>query len=117
MVLFALANSGLPGTSGFVGELMVILSSFKASFWIAAPAATTLVLGAAYTLWLVKRVIFGAVANEGVAGLSDLDPRELVILFVLALAVLALGVWPAPLVDLMHASVQNLLQHMLQSKL
>ena len=117
MVLFALANAGLPGTSGFVGELMVILSSFKASFWFAALAATTLVLGAAYTLWLVKRVIFGAVANEGVAGLSDVDAREFTILFVLALAVLALGVWPKPLVDVMSESVQNLLHHMLQSKL
>jgi NADH-quinone oxidoreductase subunit M len=117
MVLFALANAGLPGTSGFVGELMVILSSFKASFWFAALAATTLVLGAAYTLWLVKRVIFGAVANDGVAALTDVDARERAILVVLALAVLALGVWPKPLVDIMHASVRNLLLHMLQSKL
>jgi len=117
MVLFALANAGLPGTSGFVGELMVILSSFKASFWFAALAATTLVLGAAYTLWLVKRVIFGAVANEGVAGLGDVDAREFTVLIVLALAVLAVGVWPKPLVDVMSESVQNLLHHMLQSKL
>jgi NADH-quinone oxidoreductase subunit M len=117
MVLFALANAGLPGTSGFVGELMVILSSFKASFWYAALAATTLILGAAYTLWLVKRVIFGPVANENVAALQDADARELWILVILALAVIAIGVWPKPLVDVMHASVQNLLLHMLQSKL
>jgi NADH-quinone oxidoreductase subunit M len=117
MVLFALANAGLPGTSGFVGELMVILGSFQASFWFAALAGTTLVLGAAYTLWLVKRVIFGPVANDGVARLHDLDARELTILLVLAVAVLALGVWPKPLVDVMHASVENLLTHMLQSKL
>jgi NADH-quinone oxidoreductase subunit M len=116
MVLFALANAGLPGTSGFVGELMVILGSFKANFWIAAFAATTLILGASYTLWLVKRVIFGAIGNDGVAALSDVDPREFAILLVLAIGVLALGVWPAPLVDVMHESFQNLLQHMLQSK-
>jgi NADH-quinone oxidoreductase subunit M len=117
MVLFALANAGLPGTSGFVGELMVILGSFHASFWFSALAATTLVLGAAYTLWLVKRVIFGPVANDGVARLQDVDAREFTMLMVLAVAVLALGVWPKPLVDVMHESVQNLLTHMLQSKL
>jgi NADH-quinone oxidoreductase subunit M len=117
MVLFALANAGLPGTSGFVGELMVILSSFKASFWYAALAATTLVLGASYTLWLVKRVVFGAVANEGVATLTDVDRREFWMLVVLAIAVIALGVWPQPLVELMHASVQNLLVQMMQTKL
>jgi NADH-quinone oxidoreductase subunit M len=117
MVLFALANAGLPGTSGFVGELMVILSSFKASFWYAALAATTLVLGAAYTLWLVKRVVFGAVANDGVARLQDVDRREFWMLVVLAVAVIALGVWPQPLVELMHASVQHLLVQMLQTKL
>jgi NADH-quinone oxidoreductase subunit M len=117
MVLFALANAGLPGTSGFVGELMVILGTFKASFWYAALAATTLVLGAAYTLWLVKRVVFGAVANPGVAGLRDAGARELWMLGALAAAVLAVGVWPGLLVDVMHASVQNLLVHMLQSKL
>jgi NADH-quinone oxidoreductase subunit M len=117
MVLFALANAGLPGTSGFVGELMVILGSFHASFWFSALAATTLVLGAAYTLWLVKRVIFGPVANDGVARLHDVDAREFTMLMVLAVAVLALGLWPKPLVDVMHASMENLLTHMLQSKL
>ncbi|HVN43122.1 MAG TPA: NADH-quinone oxidoreductase subunit M, partial [Steroidobacteraceae bacterium] len=97
MVLFAMANAGLPGTSGFVGEFLVILSSFHASFWYAFLAATTLVLGAAYTLWLVKRVIFGPVGNEHVAQLKDLNPREFLVLGVLAVAVLALGLYPAPL--------------------
>ncbi len=88
MVLFSLANAGLPGTSGFVGEFLVIIASFKASFWYAFLAATTLILGAAYTLWLVKRVIFGPIANEGVRGLQDLNPREFLVLAVLAVAVL-----------------------------
>ncbi len=117
MVLFALANAGLPGTSGFVGEFMVILSSFKANFWFAFLAGTTLVLGAAYTLWLVKRVIFGTVANERVAALTDLDSREFVVLGSLAVLVLIVGVWPAPLVEVMHASVDNLLEHISVSKL
>ena len=117
MVLFAMANAGLPGTSGFVGEFMVILSSFKANFWFAFLAAMTLILGAAYTLWLVKRVIFGEVRHEGVATLKDINARETVILGVLAIAVLALGLWPAPLVDVMHASIDNLVQHVVQSKL
>ncbi len=91
MVLFALANSGLPGTSGFIGEFLVILASFKASFWFALLAATILVLGAAYNLWLVKRVIFGPVANEKVGALEDLNPREFLVLGVLALAVILLG--------------------------
>src|SRR5208282_2836045 len=89
MVLFAMANAGLPGTSGFVGEFLVILASFRANFWYAFLAATTLVLGAAYTLWLVKRVVFGEVANDAVASLKDLNGRELVVLGVLAIAVLA----------------------------
>ena len=97
MVLFALANCGLPGTSGFVGEFLVILASFKASFWYAFLAAVTLILGAAYTLWLVKRVVFGAVGNDHVAALQDLNGREFVVLGVLALAVLLVGIWPAPL--------------------
>jgi NADH-quinone oxidoreductase subunit M len=117
MVLFALANSGLPGTSGFVGEFLVILSAFKANFWYAFLAATTLVLGAAYTLWLVKRVIFGAVANAQVAALQDLNGREFLVLAVLAAAVLALGVWPAPLVHTMEATVQHLLQQLSVSKI
>jgi len=117
MVLFALANTGLPGTSGFVGEFLVIIASFKASFWYALLAGTTLVLGAAYTLWLVKRVIFGPVANAGVASLKDLNGREFVILAVLAVAVLALGIWPAPLLEMMQASVQHLVSQALGSKL
>ena len=117
MVLFALANSGLPGTSGFVGEFLVILASFKASFWFALLAASILVVGAAYNLWLVKRVIFGEVVNPQVAKMQDLNPREFLVLGVLALAVLLLGVWPAPMLNMMEASVQHLLQQILTSKL
>ncbi|MEE8528895.1 MAG: proton-conducting transporter membrane subunit, partial [Gammaproteobacteria bacterium] len=117
MVLFCLANAGLPGTSGFVGEFMVILASFKANFWFAFLAGTTLVLGAAYTLWMVKRVVFGDIANDGVAALKDLNMREFTVLGALALSVLAVGLWPAPLVDVMHATVENLLEHIVQSKL
>ena len=117
MVLFAMANSGLPGTSGFVGEFLVILASFKASFWFALTAATILVLGAAYNLWLVKRVIFGPVANDKVAALQDLNPREFLVLGVLALSVLVLGVWPAPLLNMMEASTQHLLQQIIVSKI
>jgi NADH-quinone oxidoreductase subunit M len=117
MVLFALANAGLPGTSGFVGEFLVILGSFQASFWLAFFAATTLILGAAYTLWLVKRVIFGEVANEGVASLQDIGRREFFMLIVLAVAVLLLGVWPQPLIEIMDQSLSNLLVHVSQSKL
>ena len=117
MVLFAMANSGLPGTSGFIGEFMVILTAFKANFWYAFLAGLTLILGAAYSLWLVKRVIFGPVANEKVAGLDDLDRREFLILGVLAVAVLLLGVWPAPLLEVMHASVEHLVEHIQVSKL
>ncbi|MDS4068195.1 MAG: NADH-quinone oxidoreductase subunit M [Candidatus Competibacter sp.] len=117
MVLFGMANAGLPGTSGFVGEFLVILSSFKASFWIAFLASTTLILGAAYTLWLVKRVIFGDIGNSHVAELEDVNTREIVMLGLLAAAVLLLGVWPDPLTSVMHASVDNLLQHVTLSKL
>jgi NADH-quinone oxidoreductase subunit M len=117
MVLFALANSGLPGTSGFIGEFLVILASFKASFWFALLAASILVVGAAYNLWLVKRVIFGPVANEQVAKMKDLNARETLVLGSLALAVLLLGVWPAPLLNMMEASVQHLLQQILTSKI
>ncbi len=117
MVLFAMANAGLPGTSGFVGEFFVILGSFQASFWLAFLAATTLVLGAAYTLWMVKRVVFGDVANDGVAKLTDINHREFLVLGVLALAVLALGVWPAPLVTVMDPTLEQLLAHVLESKL
>ncbi len=117
MVLFAMANAGLPGTSGFVGEFLVILSSFKASFWVAFLAATTLILGAAYTLWLVKRVIFGEIGNSHVAALEDVGAREIVMLSLLAAAVLLLGLWPDPLTSVMHATVDNLLQHVIVTKL
>jgi NADH-quinone oxidoreductase subunit M len=116
-VLFALANSGLPGTSGFVGEFLVILASFKANFWYAFLAGMTLILGAAYTLWLVKRVIFGAVANHHVAELKDLNHREFIILGVLAVAVLVVGLWPQPLTEVMQATVQHLVQQIATSKL
>jgi NADH-quinone oxidoreductase subunit M len=117
MVLFALANCGLPGTSGFVGEFLVILAAFKASFWYALLAGTTLILGAAYTLWLVKRVIFGPVGNDHVAAMKDLNGREFLVLGMLAIAVLALGLWPAPLVQTMEASVQHLLLQLSLSKI
>jgi NADH-quinone oxidoreductase subunit M len=117
MVFFAMANAGLPGTSGFVGEFMVILASFRADFWFAFLAATTLILGAAYTLWMIKRVVFGPVANDKVAALQDINRRELFILGSLAVAVLILGLWPAPLVEVMDASIKNLLQHIVVSKL
>ncbi len=117
MVLFALANSGVPGTSGFVGEFLVILASFKANVWYAFLAGTTLVLGAAYTLWLVKRVIFGEVGNDKVAALRDLNGREFVVLGLLAAAVLLVGLWPAPLLDVMRASTQHLAQQLLVSKI
>jgi NADH-quinone oxidoreductase subunit M len=117
MVLFSMANSGLPATSGFVGEFLVILSAFKANFWYAFIAATTLILGAAYTLWLVKRVIFGPVANHHVAELSDLNGREFLMLSVLAVGVLLLGLWPAPLLDVMRGSIHHLVEQMLATKL
>ncbi|MCK5263355.1 MAG: NADH-quinone oxidoreductase subunit M, partial [Gammaproteobacteria bacterium] len=116
-VFFAMANAGLPGTSGFVGEFMVIIASFHANFWYAFLAATTLILGAAYTLWMVKRVFYGEVANENVRALKDLNQREFVIMSILALAVLVMGLWPAPVVEVMHATIENLLQHIAVSKI
>jgi NADH-quinone oxidoreductase subunit M len=116
MVLFALANSALPGTSGFVGEFLVILAAFKANVWYAFLAASTLVLGAAYTLWLVKRVIFGEVANDKVAALKDINGREFLVLGMLAIAVLLVGLWPAPLLDVMRATTQHLAEQLLISK-
>jgi len=115
-VFFLMANSGLPGTSGFVGEFMVILSAFQANFWFAFLAALTLILGAAYSLWLAKRVIFGAVVNHEVENLQDINAREALVLGVLAVAILFFGLWPQPLVDMMQVSVDNLLQHIVQSK-
>ena len=117
MVLFALANAGLPGTSGFVGEFLVILGSFQANGWYALAAGTTLVLGAAYTLWMVKRVVFGAAEKKEVVGLRDIALRETFFLSLLAICVLVIGVWPSPLLEVMHVSVENLLQHTAISKL
>jgi NADH-quinone oxidoreductase subunit M len=117
MVLFAMANSGLPGTSGFVGEFLVILAAFKANPWFAFLAATTLVLGAAYTLWLVKRVLFGEIANDKVRALKDLNGREFFVLGVLAVAVLLVGLWPAPLLDVLRESTHHLTQQLLVSKI
>ena len=116
-VFFAMANSGLPATSGFVGEFMVILGAVKFNFWVGFTAATTLILGAAYTLWMVKRVVFGAVGNDHVAELKDIGGRELLILGVLAVCVLAMGLYPFPFTEVMHASVDNLLKHVAMSKL
>ncbi len=116
-VLFAMANTGLPGTSGFVGEFMVILASFKANFWIAFLAATTLIVGAGYTLWLVKRVIFGGVANDQVAMLQDINKREFTFLAVLAFAVLLVGLWPQPLIHVMEATIVHIVDLATQTKL
>ncbi len=115
-VFFLMANSGLPGTSGFVGEFMVILAAFQANFWFAVLAAMILILGAAYNLWLAKRVIYGDVTNHEVRNLQDINSREALVLGVLAAAVLFFGLWPQPLVDMMQASVDHLLQHIVQAK-
>ena len=117
LVFFAMANAGLPGTSGFVGEFLVILGTFSVNGWYAAAAALTLVVGAAYTLWMVKRVVFGSLTNSAVEGMNDVDSRETLILALVAIAVMALGLWPAPLLEVMHASVDNLLAHASVSKL
>ncbi|MHB1300299.1 MAG: NADH-quinone oxidoreductase subunit M [Burkholderiales bacterium] len=116
-MLFSMANSGLPGTSGFAGEFMVILGAMKADFWLAFLAATTLIFGAAYTLWMYKRVIFGAVSNSHVAELMDITPREFLILALLAVGVLGMGLYPLPFAEAMHASVNDLLMHVAQTKL
>jgi NADH-quinone oxidoreductase subunit M len=116
-VFFSMANSGLPATSGFVGEFMVILGAIKFNFWVGFAAATTLILGAAYTLWMVKRVVFGAVANDHVAKLTDIGAREFLVLGLLAACVLAMGLYPFPFTEVMHASVDNLLKHVAASKL
>jgi NADH-quinone oxidoreductase subunit M len=116
-VLFAMANSGLPGTSGFIGEFMVIMGAIKVNFWYAFLAATTLIFGAAYTLWMTKRVIYGEVANKHVAELEDVTRRELVFLVLLAVAVLWMGVHPKPLGDVMNPTLQELLRHVSQTKL
>jgi NADH-quinone oxidoreductase subunit M len=116
-VFFAMANAGLPGTSGFVGEFMVILASFQQNPLVAFTAATTLILGASYTLWMVKRVIFGPVANHHVAELSDINGREAWVLGIFALGVLAIGIYPKPLTDLMDASVTQLVSQLAATKL
>jgi NADH-quinone oxidoreductase subunit M len=116
-MLFAMANAGLPGTSGFVGEFMIILGSIKAGFWIAFWAATTLIIGAAYTLWMYKRVIFGPITNNKVAKLNDLDGFEISAYVLLALMVIAMGVYPKPMIDYVHQTVSHTLVQADQSKL
>ena len=117
MMLFAMANCGLPATSGFVGEFLVILASVKVNFWLGFLAATTMILGAAYTLWMYKRVIFGPVASDDVAGLTDIGRREFWMLATLAGLVLAFGIYPKPLIDVMQTSVADLVAHVAKSKL
>jgi NADH-quinone oxidoreductase subunit M len=116
-MLFAMANSGLPGTSGFVGEFMVIMGAVKVNFWYGFAAASTLVFGAAYTLWMYKRVVFGAVANDHVKHMHDLSSREFIVMAVLAISVLVMGLYPLPLSEIMHASVNDLLVHLNTSKI
>jgi NADH-quinone oxidoreductase subunit M len=116
MMLFAMANCGLPGTSGFVGEFMVILGAIQFNFWIGLLAATTLIWGAAYTLWMYKRVIFGEVANDHVASLTDINRREFAVLALLALTVIVAGIFPALITQVMHVSIDDLLRHVAQPK-
>jgi NADH-quinone oxidoreductase subunit M len=117
LMLFSMANSGLPGTSGFIGEFMVIMSAIKVNFWYAFLAATTLIFGAAYTLWMYKRVIFGAVTNPHVNEMKDVSAREFSFLAILAVLVLSMGLYPKPYTEVMHTSVNNLLAHVAISKL
>ena len=116
-MFFSMANAGLPGTSGFVGEFLVIMGAMQVNFWFAFAAAITLIFGAAYTLWMYKRVIFGAVANAHVGELQDINAREFLVLGVLAVLVLVMGVWPQPFADVLHVSVNELLAHVSFSKL
>jgi NADH-quinone oxidoreductase subunit M len=116
-VLFSMANCGLPATSGFVGEFMVILGAVQYNFWIGLLAATALILGAAYSLWMAKRVMFGKIANKHVDELTDLNPREFVMFALLAIVVLGMGLYPAPFTDTMQTSVADLLLHVAQTKL
>ena len=116
-LLFAMANSGLPATSGFVGEFMVILGAVKYNFWVALLAASTLIFGAAYSLWMYKRVVFGEIANDHVAELKDVNGREFWMLMGLAFFVLLMGIWPAPFTDVMQVSVADLLRHVATPKL
>ena len=117
MVLFGLANIGLPGTSGFVGEFLVIIAAFRASFWYSFLAATTLMLGATYTLWLIKRVVYGPIGNDRVAALQDLNGREFLVLAALAIAVLLVGIWPAPLLRIMQPSIHHLVDQAIATKI
>jgi NADH-quinone oxidoreductase subunit M len=117
MVLFGLANCGLPGTSGFVGEFLVIIAAFKASFWYSFLAAVTLILGATYTLWLIKRVVYGPIGNDRVAALQDLNGREFVVLAALAIAVLLVGIWPAPLLKIMQPTIHHLVDQAIATKI
>jgi NADH-quinone oxidoreductase subunit M len=116
-LFFAMANCGLPGTAGFVGEWMVILGAIKFNFWIGLAAASALIFGAAYTLWMVKRVYFGPVTNDHVKALTDINAREFLVMALLAIAVLAMGLYPKPFTDVMDASVADLLKHVALSKL
>jgi NADH-quinone oxidoreductase subunit M len=116
-VLFAMANAGLPGTSGFVGEFMVILGALQANFWYAFLAAMTLIVGAAYTLWMVKRVFWGPIVNPDVKTLSDVNAREFGVLSILAVAVLWMGIYPQPVIEVMHISIANLLEQSLTTKI
>jgi NADH-quinone oxidoreductase subunit M len=116
-VLFAMANCGLPGTAGFVGEWMVILAAVKFNFWLGLLAASALIFGAAYTLWMVKRVYLGPVVNQDVEALQDINAREFLMLGLLAAAVLWMGIYPKPFTDVMHVSVSELLEHVALSKL
>ena len=116
-MLFAMANAGLPGTSGFVGEFLVIIGTMSVNFWFTLAAASTLIFGAAYTLWMYKRVVFGEVANEKVAALSDVNGREIFVLGLLAAVVLFIGLYPKPLTDVLNVSVTALLEHVAVSKL
>ena len=117
MVFFALANAAIPGTSGFVGEFTIIMASFKINLWIALFAAITLIIGAVYSLWLIKRVIFGEPLNERISGMQEMTMIEALPLATLALLVLTLGLWPAPLVEIMSMSIENLVNHITFSKL
>jgi NADH-quinone oxidoreductase subunit M len=117
MMLFAMANAGLPATSGFVGEFMVLMGAIEVNFWVAVIAATTMIVGAAYTLWMYKRVIFGPITNHHVEELTDVNKRELAILLILAFFVMAMGLYPEPVTHIMHTSVNDLLRHVAISKL
>jgi NADH-quinone oxidoreductase subunit M len=116
-VFFGMANCGLPGTAGFIGEWMVILGAVKYNFWIGLLAATALIFGAAYTLWMIKRVYFGDIANDHVRELTDINSREFLMLALLAIATLAMGLYPKPFTDVMHTSVVELIRHVGVSKL